>query len=154
MKPEKARVSDALQMHQMINYFAGRDEMLPRSLSDIYENIRDYYVVRQDEQLIACGALHVNWVDLAEIKSLAVAEDYQKQGYGLQIVTACLNEATELGIETVFCLTYHPGFFEKLDFSRVDKMELPQKVWSECYRCPKFPDCNEVALVYHPDECA
>jgi len=136
-------------MHQLINYFAGKDEMLARPLSEIYENIRDYFVVKEGERLLACAALHVIWSDLAEVKSLAVAEDSQKQGIGAQLVVACLNEARELGMPTVFCLTYRPGFFERFGFSQVDKAELPRKVWVECYRCPKFPDCDEVALIYH-----
>jgi len=146
---EKARIRDAPQMHQLINYFADKGEMLARSLSEIYENIRDYFVIRQGERVIACAALHVSWSDLSEIKSLAVAEDSQEQGIGAQLVEACLREAKELGIPTVFCLTYKPAFFKKLGFSQLDKMELPRKVWGECYRCPKFPDCDEVALIYH-----
>jgi len=149
LKIEKARISDVPQMHQLINYFADKDEMLARSLSEIYENIRDYFVVRQGEQVIACIALHVSWSDLAEIKSLAVAEDSQKQGIGDQLVEACLSEARELGIPTIFCLTYKPAFFERYGFLQVDKMELPRKVWTECYRCPKFPNCDEVALICH-----
>jgi len=146
---EKARINDVPQMHQLINYFADRDEMLARSLSEIYESIRDYFVVRQGERVIACAALHVSWADLAEVKSVAVAEDSQQQGIGARLVEACLKEAKELGIPTVFCLTYQPAFFEKFGFSQVDKMELPRKVWTECYRCPKFPDCGEVALIYN-----
>ena len=146
---EKARINDVTQMHELINYFADRDEMLPRPLSEIYENIRDYFVVREGERVIACAALHVSWSDLAEIKSLAVAEDSQEQGIGAQLVEACLREARELGITTVFCLTYKPGFFEQCGFSQVEKTELPHKVWGECYRCPKFPDCDEVALIHH-----
>ena len=149
MKPEKARVSDVSQMHKLINSFADKGEMLARSLSEIYENIRDYFVLRQGERVIACVALHVSWSDLAEIKSLAVAEDCQQQGIGDQLVEACLKEAKELGIPTVFCLTYKPAFFEKGGFSQVDRAELPHKVWGECYRCPKFPNCDEVALIYH-----
>jgi len=149
MKPEKARISDVPQMHKLINSFADKGEMLARSLSEIYENIRDYFVVRQGERVIACVALHVSWSDLAEIKSLAVAEDCQQQGIGDQLIAACLREAKELGIPTIFCLTYKPAFFERCDFSQVDKAELPHKVWGECYRCPKFPDCDEVALIYH-----
>ncbi len=149
MKIEKARISDVTQMHQLINYFADKDEMLARPLSEIYENIRDYFVLRQDERVIACAALHVMWSDLAEIKSLAVAEASQKQGIGDQLVEACLKEAKELGMPTVFCLTYKPAFFEKFGFSQLDKMQLPRKVWTECYRCPKFPDCDEVALIKH-----
>ena len=145
---EKAKISDAAQMHKLINHFASKDEMLARPLSEIYENIRDYFVVRQGERVIACAALHVIWSDFAEIKSLAVTEDSQEQGIGAQLVAACLNEAKELGMPTVSCLTYRPGFFEKLGFSQVDKMELPHKIWAECLRCPKFPNCDEVALIY------
>ena len=144
---EKARIRDVDQMHKLINYYADKGEMLARSLSEIYENIRDYFVVRQGERVIACVALRVSWLDLAEIKSLAVAEDSQKQGIGAQLVDACLKEAQELGITTVFCLSYNPAFFEKFGFAQVDKAELPRKVWTECYRCPKFPNCDEVALV-------
>lgn len=144
---EKAKIQDVPQIHRLINYFADRDQMLARSLSEIYENIRDYFVVKQGEQVVACAALHVSWSDLAEIKSVAVAEDSQKQGSGTQLIEACLKEAKELGIATVFCLTYQPGFFEKFGFSQVDKMELPRKIWTECYRCPKFPNCDEIALI-------
>jgi len=146
---EKAGIRDAATIHQLINYFADKGEMLPRALSQIYENIRDYFVIRQGERVIACAALHVSWEDLAEVKSVAVAEDSQKQGVGAQLVEACLGEAKELGIPTVFCLTYQPAFFEKLGFCLVDKMELPRKIWGECYLCPKFPNCDEVALVYN-----
>jgi amino-acid N-acetyltransferase len=148
LKIEKAKISDVPQMHQLINYFADKGEMLPRPLSELYENLRDYFVVRQGKDVIACGALHVSWADLAEIKSLAVAEGNQEQGIGGQLVKACLEEAKELGINTVFCLTYRPDLFKKFDFKVVDKMELPRKVWGECYRCSKFPDCDEVALIY------
>ncbi len=146
---EKARIGDAAQMHQLINYFADKGEMLARPLSELYENIRDYFVVRQGGQVIACAALHVSWSDLAEIKSVAVAEGKQEQRIGTQLVEACLREAKEIGIPTVFCLTYQPAFFEKRGFSKVEKTELPHKVWGECYLCPKFPNCDEVALIYH-----
>ena len=151
MQIEKAKIQDVPQIHQLVNYFADRDEMLPRPLSEVYENIRDYFVIKQGERVIACAALHVSWSDLAEIKSVAVTEDNQQQGIGAQLIEACLKEANRLGIATIFCLTYQPGFFEKLRFLQVDKMELPRKVWTECYRCPKFPDCGEVALIYHSE---
>jgi amino-acid N-acetyltransferase len=136
-------------MHKLINDFAEKGEMLARPLSEIYENIRDYFVVREGERVIACAALHVNWSDLAEIKSVAVAEDSQRQGIGDRLIEACLSEARELGIPTIFCLTYKPAFFERLGFTQIDKIELPHKVWSECYRCPKFPNCDEIALICH-----
>ena len=125
--------------------------MLPRSLSELYENIRECYIARQNEWVIACVLLHVFWSDLAEIRSLAVDEDSQKGGIGTQLIEACLKEAEQLGIATVFCLTYEPAFFEKNNFSRIDKMELPGKVWTDCYRCPKFPNCDEVALIRYLD---
>lgn len=150
IKIEKACIKDVSQMHRLINDFADRDEMLARPLSEIYENIRDYFVVREGDKVIACVALHVMWEDLAEIKSLAVAEGSQKQGVGNELVKTCLEEAKELGLSTVFCLTYKPTFFERAGFSQIDKMELPHKVWTECFRCPKFPNCDEVALIYYP----
>jgi amino-acid N-acetyltransferase len=146
---EKAKINDAAQMHRLINHFADKGEMLARSLSEIYENIRDYFVVRQNEQVMACAALHINWEDLAEIKSLVVSEESLNRGLGDKLIAACLKEADRLGIATVFCLTYHPAFFEKCGFSLLDRSELPHKVWGECYRCPQFPNCDEVALVYH-----
>ena len=145
---EKARINDASQMHKLINYFADKGEMLARPLSEIYENIRDYFVIKKGKKVIGCAALHVMWSDLAEVKSVAVAEENQHEGIGNQLIEACLNEAKELGIPTIFCLTYKPAFFEKFGFSQIDKMELPRKIWTECYRCPKFPDCDEIALTY------
>lgn len=145
---EKARISDIPQIHQLVNTFADRGLMLPRPLSELYENVRDFFVIREGERVVACAALHVNWSDLAEIKSLAVAEDYQRQGLGSDLVQACLEEAKALGIPSVFCFTYQPQFFCQIGFTEVDKMMLPRKVWTECYRCSKFPNCDETALVY------
>lgn len=149
MKIEKAKISDAAQMHKLINRFASRGEMLPRALSEIYEFIRDYFVVRSGDQVVACVALHVNWADLAELKSLAVARRSQGKGIGRALVEQCIEEARDLEIPTIFCLTYQPSFFEKCGFALVDKSELPRKVWGECYACPKFPDCDEVPLILH-----
>ncbi len=146
---EKARINDAGQIHKLVNHFAANGKMLPRSLSEIYENIRDYFVVRDNNVVVSCVALHISWEDLAEVKSLAVNEEHQKHGVGEMMVNACLKEAKEIGIATVFCLTYVPDFFLKSGFELVDKKELPHKIWGECYRCPKFPDCDETALLYH-----
>ncbi len=149
MKAEKARINDIPQIHRLVNYFAERGEMLPRALSELYENVRDFFVVRDGERLVACAALHIFWSDLAEVRAVSVVEEMQAQGAGALLVQACLEEAKALGIETIFCLTYKPDFFERFGFRRVDKMELPRKVWGECLRCPKFPDCDEVALIYN-----
>ena len=145
---EKARISDVPQIHKLINHFADKGEMLPRPLTEIYENIRDFFVVKQRQRLLGCAALRVMWSDLAEIKSVAVAEDSQRQKIGNQLIEACLEEARKLGLPTVFCFTYKPAFFERFGFNQIDKMELPRKVWTECYRCPKFPNCDEIALSY------
>ncbi|OGO30244.1 MAG: GNAT family N-acetyltransferase [Chloroflexi bacterium RBG_16_56_11] len=145
---EKARIPDITQIHKLINLFADKGQMLPRPLSEIYESIRDFFVIRDGERVIASAALHVCWSDLAEIRSVAVAEDNQGQGLGSRLVTACLREAESLGIETVFCFTYRPEFFKRFRFADIDKMELPRKVWTDCFRCAKFPNCDETALVY------
>lgn len=148
MNAEKARINDISQIHKLVNYFADKGEMLPRALSELYENIRDFSVVRDGEQVVACAALHIFWSDLAEIRAMAVAEGWQDKGAGAVLLKACLDEVRSLGIETVFCLTYKPDFFTRFGFREVDKMDLPRKIWGECQRCPKFPDCDEVALVY------
>ena len=149
---EKARIQDVPQIHQLVNYFADKGEMLGRPLSEIYEGIRDFFVVREGERVIACAALHVNWADLAEIRSVAVDESRQQQGLGDQLIEVCLKETGELGISNVFCFTYQPTFFKRHGFIDIDKMVLPRKVWTECYRCPKFPDCDETALIYRLGE--
>jgi len=146
VKVEKARITDVPQMHKLINQFADRGEMLARPLSEIYENIRDFFVVRKGRKIVGCAALHVMWADLAEIKSVAVAEERQRQGVGNQLIDVCIREAKDLGIGTIFCFTYKPGFFGQVGFREVDKMTLPHKVWTECLRCPKFPNCDETAM--------
>src|SRR5512137_5547 len=146
---EKAKIGDAPQIHKLANHFAQKGVMLPRALSEIYENIRDFFVIRDGERVVACAALHVYWSDLAELRGVAVAEDMQNQRLGAKLIAACVNEAREVGIPQVFCPTYRASFFERQGFRQVDKTELPRKIWSECYRCPKFPDCDEVAMIYH-----
>lgn len=144
----RASIADAKAIHDLVNTFARKGEMLPRTMAEVYENLRDFYVVRDESgAAIACGGLHILWENLAEIKSLAVREDMQGLGLGQRIVNACLDEARDIGLTTAFALTYRPGFFEKLGFAQADVMTLPRKVWGECYRCPKFPGCNEIAMV-------
>ena len=151
---EKARITDVPLMHKLINAYARDGAMLARPLSDLYEGIRDFMVVRDGEDVIACAALHVAWSDLAEVRSVAVAEDCKLKHYGAALVQACLQEAMELGIDTVFCFTYQPDFFRKLGFEEIDKMELPRKVWTDCLRCPKFPNCDEIAMIHRRGEAA
>lgn len=145
----QATVADARVIQKLVNGFARKGEMLPRTMAEIYENLRDYSVVRDGDAVVACGALHIMWDDLAEVRSLAVTEERQGQGLGALLVRAHVQEARTLGLHTVFALTYQPVFFERLGFHQADVMTLPRKVWNECYRCPKFPTCNEIAVVYN-----
>jgi amino-acid N-acetyltransferase len=142
-----AHINDAEQMNKLVNHFAQKDLMLAKPLSELYENIRDYYVYIENGSVVGCAALHIFWKDLAEIKSIAVEEDYQKRGIGKQLIQKCLEEGKILGINRLVVLTYIPEFFERMGFKRVDKELLPHKIWSECVKCYKFPDCDEVPLI-------
>ncbi len=144
----KATIDDVEKIYKLINDFAAKDVMLPRSLSELYENIRDFFVFVQDNTVVGCSALHIFWKDLAEIKSLAVMKSFQGKGIGKKLANACIREARKLGIAKMFVLTYVPEFFEKCGFHRVEKETLPHKIWSECVKCHKFPDCGEIPLTY------
>jgi amino-acid N-acetyltransferase len=143
----RARVSDVVIMKQIISSYSRDELMLARSLSEMYENIRDYYVCETDGEVIGCCALHIVWVDLAEILALAVKPECSRKGIGTKLVSACLDDARHLGMKEVFALTYVPEFFATLGFKIVDKNSLPRKIWTGCLRCPKFPDCNEIAVL-------
>jgi amino-acid N-acetyltransferase len=122
--------------------------MLPRTLNELYEHLRDFHVYEDSGSLVGVCALHISWDGLAEIRSLAVRQDHAKHGIGVQLVRQCLSEAALLGVERVFVLTYHPDYFRKLGFAELDKKELPHKIWTDCLNCVKFPDCDEFALIF------
>lgn len=145
----KAQIKDAPAIHALVNFFAKKDLMMPRSLNEVYENIRDFWVAENaDRKMIGCVALHVvGWDDLAEIKSLAVAVHQQKKGIGRLLIQATLQEAQALMVKRVFALSYKPAFFKKFGFKVISKDQLPHKVWAECCNCPKFPNCGEIALI-------
>jgi len=143
----KATVEDVGDIQKLVNHQADKGEMLPRSLGDICDNIRDFFVYEEDGVMFGCCALHVTWVDLAEVRSLAVTDDAQGKGVGTVLLEACLEDAQQLAIKKVFALTYRPGFFQKRGFQQIDKGELPHKVWLDCVKCVKFPDCDEVAVI-------
>jgi len=144
----KAKISDVRSIHVLLMHFADQGLLLPRSLSEIYDHLRDYTVMQtSDDSIVGVTALNICWEDLAEVKSLAVREDYQAKGMGRQLVEQCLSEAAVLGVSRVFTLTYQSEFFKKLGFRLVDKSSLPQKIWADCINCPKFPDCDEIALL-------
>jgi len=144
----RARIGDVPHIQRLVNAFADKGEMLPRSLNEIYENLRDYFVLEDKKKIVGAVACHVNWEDLAEVKSLAVAKEYRGQGHGKALLLACVEDALSLGLSRLFALSYKPSFFVHHGWEEVDKNLLPQKVWVECIRCVKFPDCGEVALIY------
>jgi len=143
----KARIQDIKQIQDLINCFAKQELMLPRSLNELYENLRDFWVFHQDKKIVGCCALHVSWEDLAEIKSLAVKKNIQKKGIGSQLIAICIKEAKDLGTKKIFVLTYKPEYFRKFGFRRIKQSCLPHKIWAECINCHKFPNCQEIAMV-------
>lgn len=148
MQIRKARVKEAEAIQRFVNRFADTGAVLPRSRADVYENIRDFFVLLDDNhKLMGTAALHIVWEDFAEVRSLLVDESVRGRGHGRALADACIGEARQLGLRHLFALTYIPQFFEKLGFRQQDKAALPHKIWAECIHCPYFPDCNEVAVV-------
>lgn len=147
MKIRKAKITDLKQVHVLINDYAKREQMIPRSLNELYETLRDFVICEDSGRVCGVCALHIMWEDLAEIRSLAVDKRYQKLGIGKDLVKKCLKEARILGLRRIFALTYHPEFFKKLGFLEIDKASLPQKIWTDCLRCHKFPECDEHAVI-------
>ena len=153
-----ARMGDIKKIYSLLQYFADKDLLLGRSLSSLYDQLRDFsvYVEKAEddpdqEKLLGVCALHICWDNLAEIRSLAVTDGYQGKGVGRQLINKALSAADSYGITRVFTLTYQPEFFRKFGFEDIDKSELPHKVWSDCIQCSKFPDCNEEALMWEND---
>ncbi len=147
MKIRTAKISDAKAIYSLINSYAERDMMLFRSMADIYENLWSFVVAELKGRVVGCCALQIIWADLAEIKSLAVDETNTGAGIGTKLVAAAVKHARQLGLPTVFALTLTPAFFKKASFKVVKKSSLPMKVWSDCARCPKQQNCDEIAVV-------
>jgi len=146
----KAVIEDVKTIHQVLSRYGEQGLLLARPLSELYDHLRDYFVLVSDDReqkILGTCALGICWEDLAEIRSLAVVEDQQRRKFATQLVEACLNEARSLGIKRVFALTYVEGFFARMGFRTVEKSELPHKVWADCLKCPKFPSCDETAMV-------
>jgi len=143
----KAHISDIKAVHRLINECAAKGEMLSRSLAELYDNMRDYFVYEEQGEVAGACALHICWEDLAEIRSLCVIPGFRKRGIGRNLVSACLKEAREFRVERVFLLTYQEEFFNKFGFRLIDKTELPQKIWTDCVKCAKFPMCDEIAMI-------
>ena len=147
MNIRAAKISDVKGINALISSYAERDRMLFRSMADIYENLQTFIVAEADGNVVGCCALEIIWSDLAEIKSLAVDGANKEKGIGKMLVTAALEQAGQLGVPRVFALTLEPDFFEKLAFKVVEKETLPMKVWSDCAKCPKQQNCDEIAVI-------
>jgi len=142
-----ASLSDVEDIIKLINLYAEKGMMLPRTRNTLYEGIRENVVAVDNDKIIATGSLHIIWNDLAEIRGLAVDQNYQKKGIGRRLVEILLKEAVQLNCPKVFTLTYQVEFFKKMGFELVDKEEMPHKVWKECINCVKFPNCDENAMI-------
>jgi amino-acid N-acetyltransferase len=145
----KATIKDIKPIHSLLQQYGRKGELLPRPLSVLYDHVRDFSVYADDKDgnILGCCALQFCWDDLAEIRSLAVHPDYVGQRIGSKLVEKVLAEATSFKIQKVFALTYRPGFFERFGFDRIDRSELPIKIWADCILCIKFPDCDEIAMM-------
>ena len=143
----KARFDDIESIYGLVHIYAAQGEMLPRSRNTLYENLRDMVLAESSGEVVGVGALHIMWDRLAEVRMMAIAPAYTRKGIGAEIVHRLLDEGDALGIEKVFTLTYKPDFFRKLGFIRITREELPQKVWKECIDCPKYPNCDEIAMI-------
>ncbi|MDR2460963.1 MAG: N-acetyltransferase [Deltaproteobacteria bacterium] len=143
----KARIQDVANIYQLLMGFASSGLLLPRSYSNLYEMLQTFYVVEDNGELLGTGALQVAWEDLAEVRSLAVKEQYRARGVGRAIAEEAQREAKELGIKKLFALTYVPDFFLKLGYHTVSLDSLPQKIWAVCFNCIHYPNCREIAVV-------
>ena len=145
----KATISDVKNIHNILTDYGNKGELLARPLSELYDHVRDFFVYEDPEtnEVAGCGALQFCWEDLAEVRSLAVHKNYHGKGIGRAIIEASLAEAVKFGIKKLFTLTYRPEFFEKFEFTIIDRSELPLKIWADCITCVKFPDCDETAMM-------
>jgi len=146
----KAQIQDVKSIHEILARYADKAILLPRSLSELYDHLRDFYVIENGEvkgSLLGVCSLSISWEDLGEIRALAVVEESQKIGLGSRLVEVCLSEAAELGLSKIFALTLIKGFFARFGFKEIEKSLLPHKIWADCVKCPKFPDCDEIAMI-------
>jgi amino-acid N-acetyltransferase len=152
----KALMRDIPPILALINGYAARGIMLPRTEFELSEAIRDFSVVYLGDKFLGCGALHFYSPTIAEIRSLAVAEEAKTHGVGRKLVQALVEEADTYQLDAVFAFTYVVEFFCKVGFEVVERGALPLKAWKDCVRCPKFQACDEVAVlrILRPDNWA
>lgn len=143
----RAAIRNIHDVLDLINAYAADGVMLPRTEFEISENVRDFWVAYDEDVLLGCGALHFYTPTTAEVRSLAVRDDAKHRGVGRAIVEKLEEEARENDLEAIFAFTYVPGFFHKLGFEETERGELPLKAWKDCLRCPKFQNCDEIAVL-------
>lgn len=142
-----AAIADVPEIYYLLEAYSSQGNLLPRTMSELYRHIRDFFVVVLDKRIAACAALEIFTEDLGEIRSLAVADDSKGRGFAKMLVGGIIAEANRLGLRRLMALTYTPEFFYKLGFTRVAKGALPEKVWGVCVKCYKFNDCDETAVL-------
>lgn len=142
-----AAIGDVPSIHHLIEQYASQGNLLPRPMSELYRHLRDFFVIDRDGTVVGCGALEIFTEDLGEVRSLVVADEHKRRGYGQMLVKRILEEARTIGLRRVMALTYVPPFFHKLGFQTVPKETLPEKVWGVCVKCYKFNNCDEIAVL-------
>jgi amino-acid N-acetyltransferase len=148
IRTRKASLPDAPAIHALIAHYANQDVLLPRTIGEICENVRDFTVVEQKGSVIGCGALHLYGQHLAEVRSIAVAREAQGQGAGSKLVEALLKEARQHQVAQVCLFTRSPQYFGRLGFVEVPHAVLPDKIFKDCRNCPMFTRCDETAMIY------
>jgi amino-acid N-acetyltransferase len=142
-----AAIHDVPEIHHLLELYAAQGNLLPRSMSELYRHLRDFFVVDRNGAVVGCGALEIFTDDLGEVRSLVVADEHKNHGHGRRLVERIIAEAKAIGLKRLMALTYVPDFFHKLGFHTVPKNTLPEKVWSVCIKCYKFNHCDETAVL-------
>ncbi|GMR03693.1 MAG: N-acetyltransferase [Gammaproteobacteria bacterium] len=143
----QAAIGDVPDIHYLLEIYASQGNLLPRTMSELYRHLRDFFVIEVNGKIAACGALEIFTEDLGEIRSLAVADEYKGRGFGRLLVQHLTLEAHRIGLRRLMALTYAPGFFHKLGFKTVGKDTLPEKVWGICVKCYNYNNCDETAVL-------
>jgi amino-acid N-acetyltransferase len=142
-----AAIGDVPTIHHLLEIYAAKGNLLPRTFSELYRHLRDFFVIEADGKVVACGALEIFTEDLGEVRSLVVDETYERRGLGRLMVERIIEEARTLGLRRLMALTYVPTFFHKLGYKTVAMDTLPEKVWGVCVKCYKYNNCDEVAVL-------
>lgn len=145
----KATIEDIKPIHALLHKYQHQGDLIPRPLSELYGSVRDFSVAADPvtNRLMGCCALQFCWEDLAEVRSLVVEAEYRHKKIASQLVQICIDEAVDFGMTKIFALTFKPDFFQKFDFSLIDRSDLPIKIWADCMHCVKFPDCEGIAMM-------